>query len=451
MLTFAPPSGAAGAVPTVRGPIEGGIWGHALFDSPWDLREVGYVEAEYFVTGTARAHGAKTTAPYTTRIIVARPKDAKRFNGTVLLDWTNVTAQFENAVDSLEAREVLLRVGFAWVHVSAQSAGVCCSPLTPMVWDPVRYADLNHPGDDYAYDIFTQIGRSIRKRKGPDPMGGLKVRTVLAAGQSQSASRLSTYVREVAGIGDVVDGILIHGGGSKRFAKPPSVPVLHLLSDLEADPEKPNTSTNYRLWEVAGTAHSDFWIGYAQVFGQGPRTVLHADKRPYADARQLDLIAGNYGGELHPMQATCIVAGGQFPMRYAVGAGLLHLERWARGGAAPRNGPRFTFDDSGMLARDANRNALGGIRLPPIVHPVATYESTACGLGGITRVFTPPELGALYDSHADYFAKMRAATKRSVAEGYMLPADATDMLQRACSAKVPSPVLTSTRCTRKPS
>jgi hypothetical protein len=280
-------------------------------------------------------------------------------------------------------------------------------------------------------------------------MGGLKPKTILAAGQSQSASRLSTYVREVAKVADVVDGVLIHGGGSKRFAKPPPVPVLHLLSDLEADPERPNTTTNYRLWEVAGTAHSDFWIGYAQVFGQGPRAMLHAEKQPAKASKDLDLVAGNYGGEPHPMQATCIVAGAQFPMRYAVNAALTHLNRWARGGASPKNGPRFTFDDTGMLARDANRNALGGIRLPPIVHPVATYESTACGLGGATIVFTPVQLQSMYPTHAAYYKKMAAAAKRSVADGFLLREDAVDLLQRACGAEVPSPVLTHTTCAKK--
>ena len=48
-----------------------------------------------------------------------------------MLDWVNVTAQFENAVDTLEAREMLLREGWAFVHVSAQKAGLCCTPLTP--------------------------------------------------------------------------------------------------------------------------------------------------------------------------------------------------------------------------------------------------------------------------------------------------------------------------------
>ena len=116
------------------------------------------------MSGTATALDG-TTAPYTTRIVVTRPKEQKRFNGSVMLDWTNVTAQFENAVDTLEAREMLLREGWAYVHVSAQAAGLCCTPLTPKVYDPVRYAAINHPGDAYAADMFSQVAQAIRTRR----------------------------------------------------------------------------------------------------------------------------------------------------------------------------------------------------------------------------------------------------------------------------------------------
>src|SRR3712207_2546199 len=164
-----------------------GIHGHPLWDSWHELEPFGYTQQEYFVSGTATALDG-TTAPYTTRIIVFRPKSQKRFNGTVLLDWVNVTAQFENAVDILEAREMLLREGYAFVHVSAQSAGLCCTPLTPKVWDPVRYEAVSHPGDAYAADIFAQVARAVRAPApdGPDPLGPLTVRRVLASGQSQS-------------------------------------------------------------------------------------------------------------------------------------------------------------------------------------------------------------------------------------------------------------------------
>jgi hypothetical protein len=435
LVSWPVPARAAVADPTVAGPITGGLRGHALFDSWFDLTGVGYREAEYFVSGTAQsivAGGA--AAPFTTRIIVSRPVNRRQFNGTVILDWVNVTAQFENAVDTVEAHEYLLREGYAVVHVSAQAAGVCCTPLTPKVWDPVRYAALDHPGDDYAFDIFSQVAKAVRSPAGLDPTGGLEVKRVLAVGQSQSASRLYRYVREVQPSAGVIDGFLIHGGGGKDHGAAANAPVLHLLSDREASTEEPTTTTNYRLWEIAGSAHSDFWIGYHQEVGQGPRTVASVPKQPASADEELHAVAGNYGEQIHPMQGVCIAAGALFPTRYATSAAIHRLDRWVRDGTPPPMGPRYQFDGD-ALATDELGNALGGIRLPPIVHPVARYRSTACNLGGITIPLTDAEIAERYPTHADYYSKMLAAAKASIGDGYLLRADARDLLERACAAR----------------
>src|SRR5687768_2184059 len=160
-VASAPPAlGAVVPSPTLSLPPDG-VKGHPLWDSYYDLAPHGYEEQELFVSGEVPAPDGRPL-PYTTRIIVTRPTDPTKFNGTVLLDWVNVTAQFENAVDTMLARPMLMREGFTYVHVSAQEAGVCCFPvLTPKTWDPVRYEALDHPGDDYAFDIFTQVARAF--------------------------------------------------------------------------------------------------------------------------------------------------------------------------------------------------------------------------------------------------------------------------------------------------
>ena len=66
-----------------------------------------------------------------------------------------------------------------------------------------------------AYDPSAQVA---------SPMGTLKVKRVLAAGQSQSADKLYDYVTQVQPTAGVIDGFLIHGGGSKSWATPPAVP-----------------------------------------------------------------------------------------------------------------------------------------------------------------------------------------------------------------------------------
>jgi Alpha/beta hydrolase domain len=441
LSTLAAPGQARVALPTAVPAPElttppDGVHGHPLWDSWHQLEPFGYQQREYLVSGTAEA-AEGSTAPYTTRVVVFRPRSQDRFNGTVLLDWVNVTAQFENAVDILEAREMLLREGYAFVHVSAQSAGLCCTPLTPKVWDPVRYEAVSHPGDAYAADIFAQVAQAVRApaAEGPDPLGPLTVRRVIASGQSQSANRLYGYVSSgQAARDDVIDGFLIHGGGEKTFEVPLATPVLHLLSDLEADPSPPSDDPRYRLWEVAATAHSDYFIGYQSVFGNGPRT---ADQPPMDRDGYDELIdaAGNYGQDPAPLHATCTVAGATMPMHYAVSTALHQLDRWVRTGEAPPITPRFAFDSTGQLAKDRHGNTRGGIRMPPVEVPVATYLTTACGLGGITVPFTDAQLQALYPTFADYQLRMKRATDRAVRRGWLLPPDARDQMRRVCTVR----------------
>jgi hypothetical protein len=452
-MSFAVPARpAAAADPPVPVPVltapPAGLFGHALWDSWFDLSSFGYEEQELFVSGTAIDAGG-TPAAYTTRIIVTRPTDPARFNGVVLLDWVNVTAQFENAVDTILARPMLLREGYAYVHMSAQQAGLCCLPaFTPKLWDPVRYAAISHPGDAWSFDIVTQIAQAFRTPPAGgslDPMGPLgvgRVRRVLAAGQSQSGIRLHDYLESwlpnhPSAVG-IIDGVLVHGdvGQPKTFTHPLPVPVIKLLSDFEAvddgvDPA--DLDPNLRLWEVAGSAHADHWIGYQSVFGMGPRL---AGGPPMARAQHDAVLqaAGNYGEQIVPTLAACVVAGAAMPMHAATSTALHQLARWADGGPAPRHGPRFQFA-GGQLAKDADGNTLGGIRLPPIDVPVATYLSTACALGGLTLPFTDLQLQQRYGTHAEYHRQMAARSDAAVRDGWLLPEDAIDLMAHACGAR----------------
>lgn len=419
------------------GPVgDAGLYGHPMWDSWYDIGELGYVEEEYFVAGTARAHGTDTEADYTTRIIIRRPLNAQDFNGTLLLDWVNVTAQFENAVDTLEAHRFFLREGYAYAHVSVQAAGLCCTPLTPQIWDPLRYAELNHPGDDYAFDMLSQIARGFRSPTETDPMGGLSVQRIIAMGQSQSAIQLHQYVNEVQAEAQAIDGFLIHAdiGAGKDFGLEPPAPVLHLLSDAEADPEPPTATSNYVLWEVAGAAHQDLWVGYHQEIGQARRVAAHLPKMSMAQDDLLHDLAGNYGEQFDPGLELCVAAGAAFPMRYAVTAAIHHLNLWLSDGRVPPQAPRYEFTDAGQLATDELGNALGGLRYPPIDVPIARYLSTVCELGGITVPLTEAELINRYPSHRDYLSAMQSATAISVLQGFLLPEDALELLSRAEAA-----------------
>ena len=100
-------------VPTVEGPITSGNGRIVVQSSHFDLARVGYEQAEYFVSGTAHSYTSATplttdgkwtvvpdqSAPYTTRIVVYRPIDPKQFNGTVMVEWLNVTGGLDTGAN----------------------------------------------------------------------------------------------------------------------------------------------------------------------------------------------------------------------------------------------------------------------------------------------------------------------------------------------------------------
>ena len=117
-------------------------------------------------------------ADYKTRIVVNRPKDPKKFNGTVVVEWLNVSGGVDAAPDWVMQHTELVRDGFAWVGVSAQKGGVEATKSA----DPARYASLVDPGDSYSYDIYSQAGKAVREQS-EKILGGLTPKRVLAVGR----------------------------------------------------------------------------------------------------------------------------------------------------------------------------------------------------------------------------------------------------------------------------
>src|SRR5262249_20287122 len=103
--------------------------------------------------------------------------------------------------------------GMAYVGVSAQKVGVEGGqslggggmPLKKA--NPARYGQLAHPGDAFAFDIFSQAGQAVRSGH---VLGPLAPKHVIATGESQSAVFLTTYVDAIDPLAKVYDGFYIH-------------------------------------------------------------------------------------------------------------------------------------------------------------------------------------------------------------------------------------------------
>jgi hypothetical protein len=446
--------------PVVRGPVHGGTHGRAFNEWPWPLRQYGYKQAEYYVSSTAKAYGSSAgPARYKTRIQVFRPIDPRRFSGTAIVEWSNVTAQYDIPLGWVWTHPYVMRQGDVVVTVSAQEVGVCgnkspapgtevCSPTSLKGWDSQRYGSLHHPGDDYSFDIFSQAVRALRARpRGVDPVAGLRVRHVIGYGQSQSAMRLGSYLCNGADRGArVLDAVLIDADLGAALSCRPRVPTIQLWSEESAKPVETTTGQNHRIWMLPGAPHEDRWqAAYEQKWTNYNNLGQKPDP---PDNASMQASAGDYGQPPTPSATappSCLPDGDAVPRRYSVDAAVHALREWVlRGTPAPTvrsiefaSGPPPTpFTTAASFQRDENLNTLGGVRSPVLDVPVATYQGTTCGLFGVTIPFTPAQLALRYPSHASYVDKMHASVEDQVRKGLLLPLDATDLMARACASTV---------------
>jgi hypothetical protein len=454
-------SGAREGSAAVSGPIPGATF--LARPLSYDIAALGYSSEEFFLEGTARSYAPPGEAPYRTRVVVRRPLDRGRFNGSVIVEWHNVSGGLDAAPDWDFTHRHLIREGFAWVGVSAQRAGIEGGGFAAMSFplktvDAKRYGSLVHPGDAFSFDVFSQAGRAVRDGR---LLGGIEPQRVLAIGESQSAVFLVTYVNQVDPEARVFDGFLLHGragsgalleghmgdarplaevadaigsgrgagffAGADRIRSDVRVPVLTLQSETDVvglgsvGARQPDTE-RLRLWEIAGAAHADTYLLVASATDDGSLS-------PAALAKLLeptDVLFGIKTG-------APINAGPQ--QHYVLQAALAHLDRWAAGGAPPPEAPRLELGgEASPLALDALGIAKGGLRSPWVDAPAAVLSgfgqsgSEFAFLFGTTRPFDAAMRARAYPGgRSEFLARFQHATDEALSRGFLLEADASEI------------------------
>jgi len=439
--------GSWALVPEVGSPFVAG--------TRFDLASVGYTGAEYAFAGEARAYGRDggdltvvDRGEFTTRALVYRPVDDSAFNGTVWVEWLNVSGGLDAAPDWIFVHRELMRRGAAWVGVSAQSLGTMGGTSifglqSPGLvgTNPARYGGLRHPGDRFSYDIYTQASAAVRGTSGTI-LDGLTVDRVIAIGESQSAFRLTTYANDIDPLTAVHDGFLVHARGSggaalddtgsptaPSRADPVSfrpdlrVPVLCVESETDLINlgylgARQDDGESFVLWEIAGTSHADM---YTLVAGAVDSGLLPVDELALAWVPVSEV----FGMALD----LPVNAGAQ---HYVMNAAVAQLDRWVRGGPRPGASPRLAVRD-GAFVTDDHGNVKGGIRTPHTDVPVATLSGLGNSghpisfLAGSTVPFDADTIGALYRSKEDYLERFALATQSAVNAGFVLPDDAPEI------------------------
>jgi hypothetical protein len=444
----------------------------ALLLGAFDIGDVGYVAEEFLVSGSASSYqGAGELGPdgrwsvspaaaanYTTRIVALTPRDATRFNGTVLVEWLNVSGGIDAPAVWMMAHREMLRAGYAYVAVSAQRAGVeggenlTGIDMSLKKQNSQRYSSLNHPGDAYAFDIFSHAGRLARQL---DVLRGLRAEHVIAVGESQSAMFLTTYINAVDPHGGVYDGFLVHSRfgpaaplngdsvfealgstSSQGVAFRPDIgaPVVTIITETDLfggrrqgyHSARQADNEQLRVWEIAGTAHADnYTIKVAPIdTGSTPMADIVA---AYAPTNRL------MGQELDH----CINFAPQH--HYVLQAALSRLNEWVRTGRPAPNGTQIELDgDQPVL--DENRLVRGGVRAPWVEVPIARTsgvggEQTALSpIFGSGEPFDSATVQQLYPGGvADYLERFTVSLDSAIASGFLLAADRAEILELAAA------------------
>jgi hypothetical protein len=150
---------------------------------------------------------------------------------------------------------------------------------------------------------------------------------------------------------------------------------------------------------------------------------------------------------LHPPTIGCDAPINTGPTHLIVEAAIRRLNRWVRWGIQPPSAPRLevTSFNPTIYARDANGNALGGIRTPHVDTPIATVTNAGqggpgllCRLVGATFPYDTAKLSSLYRSHDDFVAKWRRAMNHAIHAGFVLGIDGRMVNRAAVQSTVPN-------------
>ncbi len=450
-------------------------------DRAVDLSRYGYVEEEFFQTGTANIYDEDAAgkllvsvadAPYTTRILVRRPVDKAKFSGNVMIEILNASAMFDIDRDWILTWRKLVRDGDIYIGVT--SKGHVVDALKR--FDPERYAAINwaNPTPErkgpesttfdfmQAYelglfwDMLVDLAKELRKDESPlNPIHGFGKNWLYLAGWSQSGSYLARIINSFAYLpencvnGPLFDGYFNTGSGagnkvlnsyihSSRMAFGGRPGGAHMLVTKEpliaVNTESENRSSGFwhgdadepeykfRTWQIPCSSHDTKYTLLTYYDN------LVEDLRKAGVALEWEGVAEN--GE--PLDT---------PYEPIFCAAFKALTDWARYGIpAPHADPiktRMTFEPTdktmALVAnqKDAFGNALGGIRHPAADCPTATYQSYTDHADGesIQMMFgtakpLPKEvLKGLYGSLVEYRRLVAQSTDEAISKGFILAED----------------------------
>ncbi|MDP3738850.1 MAG: alpha/beta hydrolase domain-containing protein [Hyphomonadaceae bacterium] len=443
---------------------------------PEDLEAQGYLEEEFFVSGKANVYDWPATgavvrtadAPYTTRVLVRRPKSAGKFSGNVVVEMLNPSNLFDLNIGWAIQHDEIVRSGDAWVGITAKPVAVA----TMKAFDAQRYAPLSWanplPESDpkncivsgdttkatengLVWDMHTHVAQWIRSNDAGNPFryGGAATRAkhLYGWGYSQTGGFLFTYINAIQPLvvarhgKSPFDGYIvamlggpspisqcaerIPAGDPRRPLRNAGTPVIHVMSQSDylgwvsnRREDSDIKGDQYRHYDLAGAGHAT------------------PDELWYA-ARSEDIVKG---GRTPPALNCDQGARSRFPSSIPFNAIYSNLKAWVGEGIAPPPSQNIEVVN-GKAVLDAQGNVKGGVRSPLLDVPTSTWNGNSTGLSfcriaGHEIPLTPPQLAALYPSQAAYETAFRNSVNALVEQRFITKADGEALKKTAGQTKV---------------
>jgi hypothetical protein len=431
----------------------------------FDLAKVGYLEEEYFVSGTANVYDwaadgavtAKTTsAPYTTRVLVRRPRT--NFSGTVIVELLYPARRFDWSMMWGFSHNYIVDNKHAWIGITVPGSVDGLKKFNPARYGSLSFANpsttpcagaqnnaVTPIEDGLKWDMISQVGAAAK--------GDLmKAQYVFLSTQGTDVATYANAIHANLQNGKpVYDGYLLKApfgmtrisqcapapaaNDPRQIVRNVGVPVIAVAAQGEIiggtyamrRDDSDQMNDRYRLYEVASAGHMDkaayfgfpslqdqvAAVGIAQGTEEWPFNVLCTPEIPLMDPSLIGLVYN---------------------------ASFASLDQWARKGIAAPRAPRIELKDAGTpqvsVVTDKLGHGLGGVRTPFIDVPDATYFTNSPGPGvcremGHKTSFDAVKILELYGSRKNYSSRFAETVDRLLKERWLTEGDARRLKQAA--------------------
>jgi len=424
-------------------------------EQPVQLKTAGYEEGEYLVSGlanlydwTANARATQLSVrnaaiPYTTRILVRRPADARKFSGIVVVELLDAGERYDRAPLWALSWQQFLRRGDVWVGVTVRPAAAAALRK----FDTVRYGEVRispsqpancsasaaDAGSGLAWDVIAQVGALLRSSSKENPLLDLHPHFVIGAGYGQAGAYLNTYANALHAVQRRGDGAPIYDGYLNADSAQLSVPINQCDAPLpESDPRRHALPRDVPFVTVMTEADFNLAPTLRRADSDAPEDVFRLYEIPGA-AEAGSTPAGmpaaadlRIAGIVPSAGDTCDEATSDLPLGLVFNAIWQQFADLFTADRAMLSLPRIETLDDGGPRHDEAGNASGGWRLPQLEEPLGVYgphAAAACAQRASLQPFDTARLKSLYKDRNEYQRRFNAAVDRAVAERRLVAED----------------------------